>query len=91
MPFGLANAQATFQALMNHVFHPFLRKFVIIFFDDILVYRKSFQAHLQHLSLVFETVRREHLFLNKTKFEFAISKVEYLAHFITPEGVASYP
>jgi hypothetical protein len=54
MPFGLTNAPATFQSCMNHIFRDQLRKSVLVFFDDILVYNKRWQEHMRHLDEVLD-------------------------------------
>lgn len=87
MPFGLCNAPSTFQSLMNHVFHPFLRHFVFVIFYDILIYSKTWQAHLAHLGQVLHPLSKHQLFLKQSKCAFGASEVEYLGHIVGKDGV----
>lgn len=87
MPFGLCNAPSTFQALMNSIFREYLRKFVLVFFDDILVYSRSWTEHLEHVKVVFEILRQQQLFVKHKKCEFGKDELEYLGHIISGAGV----
>lgn len=87
MPFGLSNALTTFQALMNQVFHFALRKFVLIFFDDILVYSTIWDDHLHHLEIVLATLQAQQLFAKYSKCNFGLEHIEYLGHIVSDQGV----
>lgn len=91
MPFGLTNAPSTFQCLMNSIFAPYIRKFILVFMDDILIFSTSLADHLQHLELVFSTLREHQLFVKGSKCTFAQSQLEYLGHIISDKGVATDP
>jgi hypothetical protein len=91
MPFGLCNAPSTFQSLMNHVFRPFLCHFVLVFFDDILIYRKTWTDHLTHVDQVLSLLAQHQLFLKQSKCAFGASEVEYLGHLVGKDGIRVDP
>ncbi|XP_057458944.1 uncharacterized protein LOC130749580 [Lotus japonicus] len=89
MPFGLTNAPSRFQALMNEVLKPYLRKFALVFFDDILVYSPDLSSHSEHLQLVLSLLKQNSLKANRKKCTFGQSSLEYLGHTISGAGVAA--
>jgi hypothetical protein len=91
MPFGLCNAPATFQALMNDVLRPFLHRFVLVFFDDILIYSKTWADHLRHIRAVLDELLHHVLFVKQSKCIFGSPSVAYLGHVISAHGVAMDP
>jgi hypothetical protein len=91
MPFGLTNAPATFQAAMNDIFAPLMRKSVLVFMDDILVYSKTLEAHKEHLTEVFRLLQDNKLYIKMSKCSFAQPSLEYLGHIISASGVATDP
>lgn len=88
MPFGLTNAPPTLQGLMNNIFHSHLRKFILVFFDDILIYSPNWQDHLVHLKETFNMLRSNILYVKKSKCTFGVRQIDYLGHVISEEGVS---
>ena len=82
MPFGLCNAPASFQHLMNTIFQEFLDDFVIVYLDDIMVYSRTHEEHLKHLDIVFSKLRDNQLYAKLKKCEFMKTSVEYLGHIV---------
>lgn len=82
MSFGLTNAPSTFQATMNNVFRPYLHKFIRVFFDDILVCRRSIGDHICHLELVVQTLHDNNLMEKRRICIFGVASIEYLVHLV---------
>ena len=87
MPFGLCNAPATFQRLMNQVLRKYLGKFILVYLDDIIIYSKTFEEHKEHVRLVFEALRAASLMMKPKKCKFAQKELWFLEHIISADRI----
>ena len=87
MPFGLTNALTNFQSYMNNTFKAQLRKFLLVFFDDILIYNKTWKEHLRHLDEALGILEEQSLYAKMSKCEFGMQEMLYLGHVIGANGV----
>ncbi|GJS67859.1 ty3-gypsy retrotransposon protein [Tanacetum coccineum] len=88
MPFGLTNAPSTFQSAMNDLFRPVLRHFVLVFFDDILIYSRNRAEHYTHLRYVFHKLQQNHFHAKASKCVFGVTDISFLGHRISGQGVS---
>lgn len=91
MPYGVTGGPATFQHAMNTILAPLLRRCVLVFIDDILIYSHTFEEHIQHLRAVLNLLQQHDLKLKKSKCTFAQKQLKYLGHVISAQGVATDP
>ena len=91
MPFGLCNAPSTFQSLMTHLLRPYLRKFIMVFFDDIIIYNITWDKHLQHVDQILQLLQDHKLFVKLSKRSFGMEEVEYLGHIVGCDEVRVDP
>ena len=91
MLFGLSNALGTFQAVMNHLFLPYLRIFVLVFFYDILIYSKNWNSHLKHVETILKLLEVKKNYANKSKCSFAKKEIEFLENIISADDIKADP
>ncbi|MBW0561376.1 hypothetical protein O181_101091 [Austropuccinia psidii MF-1] len=87
MPFGLTNAPASLQNLVNDIFQDLLDFYVVVYLDYIMVFSKSEEEHITHVSTVLSSLRANNLFAKASKLLFHVSSVEYLGYFASSEGL----
>lgn len=91
MPFGLKNAPATFQRVMDHVLRGLIGKCCLIYMDDIIVFSTSLQEHLENLEKILKALEKVNLKLQLDKCEFLKKEVAFLGHLVTDQGVKPNP
>lgn len=88
MPIGLCNVPETFQALMNSIFSNVIDDFLVVYLDDLLIYSKSHDAHLEHLGNILERLHNNRLFVGKDIFQLMTKQTEFLGLKIGVDGIS---
>ena len=87
IPFGLTNAPTTFMRLMDDVLRPFTKYFVVVYLDDILIFNRLWEEHMQHIQQVLSTLWQDKIYANLEKCSFGMNKVQYLGYIVDEHGV----
>jgi len=87
VPFGMNNGPTNFMCLMNNVLHPHLEKFMIVFINDLLIYSKNDEEHVEHLVAILILLRENHMYAKVNKCMFSQTEVHYLGH-VSNEGIS---
>jgi hypothetical protein len=91
MQLGDCNAGATFQALMNHIFAPYIGIFMDVYLDDIVIYSDTLEEHVWHVKTVLDVLRREELYLSEHKLQLFVDRLKILGHIVDDHGIAMDP
>ena len=91
MPFGLTNAPATFQRFMNDVLKSVIKKFALVYLDDVIIYSKTLDQHITHIEKVLDLLRKAGLKIKISKCTFLQTSVNYLGHVISQTGITPDP
>jgi hypothetical protein len=91
LTFDLTNAPATFQSVMNDMLRPYVRKFVVVYLDDILIFSKTAEEHLSHLRQVLQTLRENQFYANPKKCDFMKEEISFLGHRVSANGLKVDP
>ena len=87
MPLGMTNEPATFQSCMNHILNKKLRKFLLVFFDDLLIYNRTWEEHSKHVDEIITIMEEHPLFSKEEKCEFGLKELLYIGNVIGVKGV----
>jgi len=88
---GDCNAPATYQALMNHIFSPYLGQFMDVYLDDVIIYSATLEDHIKHVRLVIDVLTCEKLYLSEKKLHFLCSELQILRRIVSDDGICMDP
>ena len=88
MPFGLTNAPATFQSYINEVLRTYLDEFCVAYIDDILIYSRTLEEHIEHVRKILKKLLEHGLYVKLEKCQFHVQEIEFLGYILSPEGVS---